>query len=395
LHEKIVELRSHIVLLVADLKVPIPTSCSTRELHAMKNLELAQCVDHLQDEICKLREVLSWLSGQEPQLGMMIASCKCFDGWALGFDKVGESSGAREGKFGNVPVPPQSTPKDKFASKPNQLLKPSQKPSGKPSEKPCEEAHPKPKPRPIHFHCEFCGKDGHKREFCYKRRREVRMAKEWANKDRYHPSSGVLERRVQMPRAKAGVRTVPAWGERKAAGGVAGGVKLVRPIWSLQGGKFGFRAPEESRFVSGGRGSGGWSGEFAGGEFDGRSPPCDQYEFGRGRNFESQRGYVPCFPYRGSRTPPVRWEWFSHGGSRSYWFDRMERSFDRRGRMDVANPTFEEMARRWFDTFGTNPRLSHLLALALGFELQVGGLENIWLITGVVLRPQTSVVTWR
>jgi hypothetical protein len=166
---------------------------------------------------------------------MMIASCKRFDGWALGFDKVGESSGAREGKFGNVPVPPQSTPKNKFASKPNQLLKPSQKPSGKPSEKPCEEAHPKPKPRPIHFHCEFCGKDGHKREFCYKRRREVRMAKEWANKDRYHPSSGVLERRVQMPRAKAGVRTVSAWGERKAAGGVAGGVKLVRPIWSLQG----------------------------------------------------------------------------------------------------------------------------------------------------------------
>jgi hypothetical protein len=53
LHEKIVELRSRIVLLVADLKVPIPTSCSTRVLHAMKNLELAQCVDHLQDEIYK------------------------------------------------------------------------------------------------------------------------------------------------------------------------------------------------------------------------------------------------------------------------------------------------------------------------------------------------------
>jgi hypothetical protein len=55
---------------------------------------------------------------------MMIASCKRFDGWAFGFDKVGESRGEREGKFGNVPVPPQSTPKDKFAPKPNQLLKP-------------------------------------------------------------------------------------------------------------------------------------------------------------------------------------------------------------------------------------------------------------------------------
>jgi hypothetical protein len=45
-----------------------------------------------------------------------------------------------------------------------------------------------------------------------------------------------------MPRAKASVRTIPAWGERKAAGGVAGGVKPVRPVlkpvrlvWSQQG----------------------------------------------------------------------------------------------------------------------------------------------------------------
>jgi hypothetical protein len=97
----------------------------------------------------------------------MIASCKRFDGWALGFDKSGESSGEREGKFGNVLVPPQSTPKDKFAPKPNQSLKtrkkPGEKPSEKTSEKPCEEPHPKSKPRPIRFHCDFCGKDSHKR----------------------------------------------------------------------------------------------------------------------------------------------------------------------------------------------------------------------------------------
>jgi hypothetical protein len=131
LHEKIVELRSRIVSLEADLKEPIPTSCSTCELHTMKNLELAQCVDHLQDENCKLREVLSWLASQEPQLGVLISSYKCFDGWALGYDKFGESSGEREENFGNIPVPPQTTPKDKFASKPNQLLKPREKPSEK------------------------------------------------------------------------------------------------------------------------------------------------------------------------------------------------------------------------------------------------------------------------
>jgi hypothetical protein len=87
LHEKI-ELRSCIVSLEADFKVPIPTSCSTCELHAVKNLDLPKCVGRLQDENDKLREMLSWLSSQEHQLGMMIASCKRFDGWASGFDKV-------------------------------------------------------------------------------------------------------------------------------------------------------------------------------------------------------------------------------------------------------------------------------------------------------------------
>jgi hypothetical protein len=89
---------------------------------------------------------------------MMIKTYKRQDGQGLGANKVGESSGEREGKFGNVSVPPQPIPKDKFASKPNQLLKsrenpsekasekPSDKPSGKPSEKLCEEPHPKPKP---------------------------------------------------------------------------------------------------------------------------------------------------------------------------------------------------------------------------------------------------------
>jgi hypothetical protein len=170
LHEKIADLRSCIVLLEVDLKVPIPTSFSTCELHAVKNLELAQCVDHLQDENNKLREVLSWLSSQEPRLDVMIASYKRFHGWALGSDKFCECSGEREGKFENVSVPPQPTPKDKFASKPNQPRekpseKTSEKSSEKPSEKPCEEPHPKPKPKPICFHCEFCGKDGHKRGF--------------------------------------------------------------------------------------------------------------------------------------------------------------------------------------------------------------------------------------
>jgi hypothetical protein len=57
-----------------------------------------------------------------------------------------------------------------------------EKPSG---EKPNEQ--PKPKPKLVRFHCGYCGKEGHKDEFCFKRMREVRMAKEWANKDRSLP----------------------------------------------------------------------------------------------------------------------------------------------------------------------------------------------------------------
>jgi hypothetical protein len=56
------------------------------------------------------------------------------------------------------------------------------------------------------------------------------MAKEWANKDKYHPSNGVPESRVQMPRAKASVRIVLAWGEQKAVGGAASRATPVRPV---------------------------------------------------------------------------------------------------------------------------------------------------------------------
>jgi hypothetical protein len=98
------------------------------------------------------------------------------------------------------------------------------------------------------------------------------MAKEWANKDKYCPSNGVLEPRVQMPRAKESVRTVPAWGERKAAGGAAGRATPVRPVHhtgqtgaGLDRQHFGFRARTDARFGTRGHGSGGWFGKFAGG----------------------------------------------------------------------------------------------------------------------------------
>jgi hypothetical protein len=57
------------------------------------------------------------------------------------------------------------------------------------------------------------------------------------------------------------------------------------------------------------------------------------------------------------------------------------------------------LSSKWLGTGFTHleltPMLSRLLALALGFELQVDGPENIWLILGVVLWLHILVVTCR
>jgi hypothetical protein len=123
LHEKLDESRARIVSLESALKSPIANACSTCEVHTVQNLEFVQHVDRLQNENDDLRKLLSWLSSQEPQLGMIIAEFERFYGQALGLDKVGECSGERR-EIGKIPVPPQTTPKNQFAPKPNQPLKP-------------------------------------------------------------------------------------------------------------------------------------------------------------------------------------------------------------------------------------------------------------------------------
>jgi hypothetical protein len=290
----------------------------------------------LPDENDELGKLMGWLSGHEPQSRIMIETYKRQDGEGLGANKVGEGSGE------NIPEPPKTNHKHDFPPKPNHLRnrldttpappvfppqtndfkkpikfvstsgkvffgkesekasveKPVEKSSG---EKPSEEPQPKPKPKLVRFHCGYCGRDGNKDEFCFKRKREERMAKEWANKDKYHPSNGVPEPRVQMPRAKASVRTVPAWGERKTVGGAAGRATPVRPVRGtgqtgagLDRQQFGFHARTGARFVSGGRGPGGWAGEFAGGQFARHSPPRAQYGDGRG---SWRGGMVHGFPF--------------------------------------------------------------------------------------------------
>jgi hypothetical protein len=220
----------------------------------LKNLKLANYVDRLQDENDELRKLMGWLSGHEPQLRMMIEAFKRRDGEGLGGNKVGEGSGE------NTPEPPKTHHKNDFPPKPNHLRnrldttpappvfstptndlqrpikfvstsgkvffgkesekasekRPVEKSSG---EKPSEQPQSKPIPKLVRFNCGYCGRDGHKDEFCFKRKREERMAKEWANKDRYNPSHGVPNPRMPLPMGKVVVRSVPAWVVRVPAAG--------------------------------------------------------------------------------------------------------------------------------------------------------------------------------
>jgi hypothetical protein len=265
-------------------------------------------------------------------------------------------------------------------------------------EKPSEQPKPKPKPKLVRFHCGFCGRDGHKDEFCFKRKREERMAKEWANKDKYHPSDGVLEPRVQMPRAKASVRTVPAWGERKAVGGVAGRATPVRPVRGtgqtgagLDRQQFGFHARTGARFGSRGHGSGGWAGEFARGQFARRSPPRAQYGDGRIRRLRWKGGTVHGLSFVvlvllqvervGSHmvvTVVVFMEVALVG--KMVWF--------------VLTPLSSKWLGTGFTRLVLTPVLSRLFAHVLVFEFQVGDLKNIWLIDSGFSRHMTGHKGW-
>jgi hypothetical protein len=191
---------------------------------------------------------------------------------------------------------------------------------GKKGEKPSEEKpseeklepkeNPKSKPKPKPFHCENCGRDGHLAEFCFRRKLEERLARELANKDRYLPSRGVPKPRL-VPRCEGMVRTIHPRGRREF-------VPQGDPPHRERGRRVGF-----------GRGG-----------FAGRSFARGQYEYGgNDRSFRSHRSYGPRSPLRGTRSPPR-----GRVGVPP-----------RRDSMDFANPTVQQMARHWFDSFCTNP----------------------------------------
>jgi hypothetical protein len=182
---------------------------------------------------------------------------------------------------------------------------------------------PEPKPKPIPLRCEYCGKERHLAEFFYKRKRDERLAREQANQDRYRQSHGIPEPKVPLPQGVGSVRSVGRVG--------------------AQGGRFPERGGGE-RFDM--RDDGVRAGERFGrahGGFAGHSPTRPQYGFrGDDRSFGLQRNYGPRFPPRGARTPSMGHGKF--GGKR----------------MMFANPSFDQMARNWFNFLCANPSVESL-----------------------------------
>ena len=277
---------------------------------------------------------------REPQLGMMVEQFRRGDKSGLGFvpksdsshiyGKIGEMSGVKpcekletskatpaikatnlkDGVFQEQPKAPPK--KQVWAPKPNHLKSPldtlpkrnNERAPPKPATKQTapkakknksQPKQPQPAPKRVIFHCEFCQKDGHLVEFCFKRKRQERRAREWGNSDLYHDDA------------------VPRRGDRRD----------VRP-----------------RRVGGGGGDGGEYRAPVGGRFDGYVPRRSFNDFGPYHREVERDGFgIPPFGFGGDRRP----------------FERHEMGYGMHGMIDYANPSVEQMTQHWFASHFTNP----------------------------------------
>jgi hypothetical protein len=81
----------------------------------------------------------------------------------------------------------------------------------------------------------------------------------------------------------------------------------------------------------------------------------------------------PTFSFRGFGRPLGREGWFPHSGYRG---GVRGGSFGRKDILDCANPTFEQMARHWFYSFGTNPSAKSFVRSRACFLILGGRLEE-------------------
>ena len=94
---------------------------------------------------------------------------------------------------------------------------------------PRPQARPPPPKREVRYHCEYCHRDGHLEEFCFRRKRAVRHEQERRNADMYSA-------RVHGPPRRGGRQDARA---RHVGGGQGDGGAYRAPA----GGRFASRAP--------------------------------------------------------------------------------------------------------------------------------------------------------
>jgi hypothetical protein len=151
--------------------------------------------------------------------------------------------------------------------------------------------------------------------------------------------------------------------------------------------RFGVHAHIGAGFASVGRGSGGWAGEFAGGQFVRRSTPRAQYGIGGSIALRWRGGTVHELSFvvlvllqaeRVGSLVVVFVEVALVG--KMVWF--------------VLTPLSSKWLGTGFTLLVLTPVLSYLFAHMLVFEFQVGDLKNVWLIDSVCSRHMTRDKGW-
>jgi hypothetical protein len=192
--------------------------------------------------------ILNWVSCSEPQLGMMMSQFKQGTetsgvGFTLGgkgeniYGKVGECSGLNPSEKPSTTLklvkitPPKPTVKDGvfeeapkaplqkqvWVPKSNHLKNPldtlpniSEDPLPKAKKPPRvnhthKRVNQQPPKREMRYHCDYCHRDGHLAEFCFRRKRDERREYKLNNRNMCHPPHGVhvppVQRRSARPRS--------------------------------------------------------------------------------------------------------------------------------------------------------------------------------------------------
>jgi len=236
--------------------VVVPSlDCDTCAAQTVILEDLREEMLSLQNDNNRLREVLSWVYARQPQLEMIIESTKRAEGETsgVGFGECsisGEKSAPIKVKTaptqpgetvdGVYHEPPKAAPKKQYwTPKPSKAKldkiveeelkpkgkKPVQQPEPPKATPPKPKSQPNPVPRRPVYHCEFCQRNGHLEEFCFRRKRVERQERAWGNQDQFYqggrqdpPHRGEMRDRFAGGERGGGFQARAPGGERRFTG---------------------------------------------------------------------------------------------------------------------------------------------------------------------------------